>query len=229
MARLRPFQLPGGEVAARQPWRSALGVLHALMGEAMWDLDVAPVVHARERREVLDALFRGASCSVRTSSAGRLFDAVASLLALRQESSYEAQAAMLLEQIAPTVPGAPYPFSLVEVRGEDEAPLVELDWHPVLRGVLADLGRGTAASAVAGRFHATMARMIAATAEWVGLERVVLTGGCFQNAALLSLTTRELEKGPFEVVTHCRVPPNDGGLAVGQAMVAAHRLLEGGR
>ena len=229
VARLRPFQLPGGEVAARQPWRSALGVLHALMGEAMWDLDVAPVVHARERRDVLDALFRGASCSVRTSSAGRLFDAVASLLALRQESAYEAQAAMLLEQIAPTVPGAPYRFSLIEVRGEDGAPLVELDWHPVLRGVLADLGRGTAASAVAGRFHATMARMIAATAEWVGLERIVLTGGCFQNAALLSLTARELGKGPFEVVMHCRVPPNDGGLAVGQAMVAAHRLLEGGR
>ena len=229
VARLRPFTLPGGEAAARQPWRSALGVLHALMGEAMWDLDLAPVTHARERRGVLDALFGGATCAVRTSSAGRLFDAVAALLALRQESSYEAQAAMLLEQIAPTVPGAPYPYSLIEGRGEDGAALVELDWRPVLRAVLADLGRGTAASAVAGRFHATMARMIAATAEWMGLERVVLTGGCFQNAALLSLTARELGKGRFEVTTHGRVPPNDGGLAVGQAMVAAHRLREGGR
>ena len=229
VARLRPFTLPGGEAAARQPWRSALGVLHALMGEAMWDLDLAPVTHARERRGVLDALFGGATCAVRTSSAGRLFDAVAALLALRQESSFEAQAAMLLEQIAPTVPGAPYPYSLIEGRGEDGAALVELDWRPVLRAVLADLGRGTAASAVAGRFHATMAQMIAATAEWMGLERVVLTGGCFQNAALLSLTARELGKGRFEVTTHGRVPPNDGGLAVGQAMVAAHRLREGGR
>ena len=69
--------------------------------------------------------------------------------------------------------------------------------------------------------------MIAATAEWMGLDRVVLTGGCFQNAALLSLATRELAACRLEVVTHCRIPPNDGGLAVGQAMVAAHQLLEG--
>jgi hydrogenase maturation protein HypF len=227
VARLHPFQLPGGEVAARQPWRSALGVLHGLMGEAMWDLDLPPVVHARGRRPILDAVFLATSCSARTSSAGRLFDAVAALLGLRQESSYEAQAAMMLEQIAAPVAAGAYPFTLVEGRGDDGAPLVELDWRPVIRGVLDDLRRGTAASAVAGRFHATMARMIAAMAEWMGLSRVVLTGGCFQNAALLSLAARELGKGRFEVVTHCRIPPNDGGLAVGQAMVAAHQLLEG--
>ena len=227
VARLRPFQLPGGEAAARQPWRSALGVLHSLAGEAMWDIDVPPVAHGRARREVLDSLLRATSCSVRTSSAGRLFDAVASLLGLRQESSYEAQAAMMLEQITAPVAAGAYPFSLVESQGEDGAPMVDLDWRPVVRGVLDDLRCGTAASAVAGRFHGTMARMIAATAEWVGLSRVVLTGGCFQNAALLSFAARELGNRRFEVVTHCRIPPNDGGLAVGQAMVAAHQLLEG--
>ena len=227
VARLRPFWLPGGEAAARQPWRSALGVLHELTGEAMWDLDLPPVAHARGRRPVLESLFRTTSCSARTSSAGRLFDAVASLLGLRQESSYEAQAAMLLEQIAAPVATGAYPFSLVESRGEDGAPMVDLDWRPVLHGVLDDLRRGTSASAIAGRFHVTMARMIAATAEWMGLDRVVLTGGCFQNAALLSLATRELAACRLEVVTHCRIPPNDGGLAVGQAMVAAHQLLEG--
>jgi hydrogenase maturation protein HypF len=227
VARLRPFRLPGGEVAARQPWRSALGVLHGLVGDALWDLDLPPVVHARGRREVLETLLHAGSCSASTSSAGRLFDAVASMLGLRQESSYEAQAAMLLEQCAAPVAARVYPFSLAEIRGDDGASMVDLDWRPVIRAVLDDLARGTSASAVAGRFHVTMARMIAATAELIGLDRVVLTGGCFQNGALLSLASRELRSRRLDVVTHCRIPPNDGGLAVGQAMVAAHQLMEG--
>ena len=225
VARLRPFPLPGGDAAARQPWRSALGVLHETVGEAMWDLDVVPVAEARGRREVLASLLRSPG-GVRTSSAGRLFDAVAALLGLRQESRYEAQAAMLLEQIAAPVAAGAYPFVLREAPGEGGG-LVEIDWRPVVRCVLADVARGTAAPIVAGRFHATMARTIGATAEWMGIPRVVLTGGCFQNAALLSLAARELRARRLTVITHCRVPPNDGGLAVGQAMVAAHRLLEG--
>jgi hydrogenase maturation protein HypF len=164
---------------------------------------------------------------VPTSSAGRLFDAVASLLGLRQESRYEAQAAMLLEQIAAPVSAGAYPFVLREAPGGTGEPLVDLDWRPAVHGVLADLARGTAAPVVAGRFHVTMARMIGAAAEWMGVSRVVLTGGCFQNAALLSLATRELRARRLTPVTHCRVPPNDGGLSIGQAMVAAHRLLEG--
>ena len=109
VARLRPFWLPGGEVAARQPWRSALGVLHELYGDGLWDLDLAPVALAAPRRQVIESLLRAGSCSVRTSSAGRLFDAVASLLALRQESSYEAQAAMQLEQMAAPAGTEPLP------------------------------------------------------------------------------------------------------------------------
>ncbi len=225
VARLRPFWLPGGEIAARQPWRSALGVLHELVGDGLWNLDLAPVVHAAPRRQVLESLFRAGSCSVRTSSAGRLFDAVASLLGLRQESSYEAQAAMQLEQIAAPVATAGYPFTLAEPLGGDGAAPVEVDWRPALAAMLADLRAGAAASLVAGRFHRTMAAMIAATAEWAGLERVVLTGGCFQNAALLSLASAQLSARRFAVVTHRQVPPNDGGLAVGQALVAASRLL----
>ena len=228
VARLATFRLPGGEAAARQPWRSALGVLHETMGEELWTLDLAPVAEARGRREVLESLFRSPGDAVRTSSAGRLFDAVASLLGLRQESRYEAQAAMLLEQIAAPVTAGAYPFTLREAPGGTGDALVELDWRPVVRGLLTDLGRGTAAPVVAGRFHLTMARMIGAAAEWLGVSRVVLTGGCFQNAALLSLAARELRARRLTVVAHCRVPPNDGGLAIGQAMVAAHQLLEGG-
>jgi hydrogenase maturation protein HypF len=227
VARLFPFWLPGGEAAARQPWRSALGVLHALEGEALWDRDLAPVSHARAFRPVMESLLRAGSCSVRTSSAGRLYDAVAALLALRQESSYEAQAAMQLEQTAAPGTAGAYPFTLSEPAGEG-APLVEVDWRPAVAGLLDDLGRGTGLATVAGRFHRTLAQMIAAVAEWAGLPRVVLTGGFFQNATVLSLASRELASRRFEVVTHCRVPPNDGGLAVGQALVAATQLLERG-
>jgi hydrogenase maturation protein HypF len=224
VARFLPFWLPGGDVAARQPWRSALGVLHEAIGEAMWDLDLAPVEHARPRRGVLDGLFRPGGCSVRTSSAGRLYDAVASLLAIRQEASYEAQTAMQLEQVAEPGAGPAYPFRLIEPGGPES--LVEVDWRPAVEGMLADLTRGVTASAAAGRFHRTLARMIGAVAEWAGVPRVVLGGGCFQNAALVTLAGRELEGRQFRVVTASRIPPNDGGLAVGQALVAAHQLLE---
>jgi hydrogenase maturation protein HypF len=227
-ARLLPFWLPGGEAAAHQPWRSALGVLHEVYGEALWDLEVAPVDHARSWQPVLDSLFRASGCSARTSSAGRLYDAVASLLALRQESSYEAQAAMQLEQAAAPGAATGYPFSLVEAAGQNGVGLVDVDWRPAIAALVQDLRRGAAVSAVAGRFHLTLARMIAAVAEWVGLPRVVLTGGCFQNAALLSLAAQELRSHRFDVITPSRIPPNDGGLAVGQAMVAAHVLLERG-
>jgi hydrogenase maturation protein HypF len=226
VARLRPFWLPGGEVAARQPWRSALGVLEELYGTGLWELDLGPVRHADPHRQVLESLVSGGSCSVRTSSAGRLFDAVASLLGLRQESSYEAQAAMQLEQVAAPVAAAAYPFTLSEPRPGAATPPVEVDWRPAIAAMLDDLRHGVTVPVIAGTFHGTMARMIAAVAEWVGLERVVLTGGCFQNAALLSLAARQLAERRFSVVSHRQVPPNDGGLAVGQAMVAAHRLLQ---
>jgi hydrogenase maturation protein HypF len=226
VARLLPFWLPGGEAAARHPWRSALGVLREIYGEAMWDLDVPPVEHSRSRQSVLEALFRPGSCSARTSSAGRLYDAVASLLGLRQESSYEAQAAMQLEQMAEPGAASGYPFRLLEDGGPGDGALVEVDWRPAVAGVLSDLGRGATPSAVAGRFHRTLAQVIGAVAEWNGLERVVLSGGCFQNAALATLAVRELQARGFKVFTASRIPPNDGGLAVGQALAAARSLLE---
>ena len=229
VARFLPFWLPGGEAAARQPWRSALGVLHEVYGEALWELDVPPVEHARLRRPVLEALFRPGGCSARTSSAGRLYDAVASLLGLRQEASYEAQTAMQLEQMAEPGAAAGYPFRLLEGPEPGDGALLDVDWRPAVAGVLSDLRRGASPSAVAGRFHLTLAQMIGAVAERVGLGRVVLSGGCFQNAALATLAARDLRARRFQVITASRIPPNDGGLSVGQALVAAHHLLERGR
>lgn len=225
VARLLPFTLPGGEAAARQPWRSAVGALYAVAGLGLWELDIPPVRRAAQWGDVLNALLR-APGTVRTSSVGRLVDAVSAILGLRQESSYEGHAAMLLEQAAAPAAEA-YPFSLLE-RGEGEgpdAPAVEIDWRPALAAVLADARKGVTPSVVSGRFHRTLARMAASVAEWAGIPRVGLTGGCFQNAVLTQLASDELRRRGFDVLTHALVPPNDGGLAVGQALVAASRLL----
>jgi hydrogenase maturation protein HypF len=134
---------------------------------------------------------------------------------------------MQLEQMAAPGAAAAYPFTLIEPASGAAAP-VEVDWRPAVLGLLEDLGRGTGVATVAGRFHRTLAQMIAAVAEWAGLHRVVLTGGFFQNASVASLAARELARLGFEVVKHRRIPPNDGGLAVGQALVAASQLLERG-
>ena len=224
VARLLPFPLPGGEAAARQPWRSAVGALYLLHGPDVWDLGLPPVRRAAQWKGVLDAVLR-APATVRTSSMGRLVDAVSSILGLRQESTYEGHAAMLLEQAVAPAPEA-YPFVLVERQPSGpDAPEVEVDWRPVMVAILADVKKGVPPGLVAGRFHRTLARMAAAVAEWAGLPRVGLTGGCFQNAALTHLAGEELRRRGFEVLTHALVPPNDGGLSAGQALVAASRLL----
>ena len=225
VARLLPFTLPGGEAAVRQPWRSAVGALYAVMGLGLWELDVPPVRRAAPWGDVLNALLR-APATVRTSSVGRLVDAVSAILGLRQESTYEAHAAMLLEQaVAPT--SEAYPFSLLERKADGpDAPALEIDWRPALAAILNDVGHGATPSVVAGRFHRTLARMAASVAEWAGIPRVGLTGGCFQNAVLTQFASDELRRRGFDVLTHSQVPPNDGGLAVGQALVAASRLLE---
>jgi hydrogenase maturation protein HypF len=225
VARLLPFTLPGGEAAARQPWRSAVGVLHAVKGLDLWEMSIPPVRRAAQWTDVLNAVLRAPSAA-RTSSAGRLVDAVSAILGFRQESTYEAHAAILLEQaVAPSADA--YPFALLERAGEGpDAAGLEVDWRPAVAAVLDEVGRGTAPALVAGRFHRTLARMVAAVAEWAGIPRVGLTGGCFQNAVLTQSCTEELRRRRFDVLTHSQVPPNDGGLSAGQALVAASRLLE---
>ena len=230
VARLLPFALPGGEAAARQPWRSAVGALFEVMGSGLWDLDLPPVRRAAQWRDVLTNLVQ-APTALRTSSAGRLVDAVAALSGLRQESTYEAHAAMLLEQAAAPTQDA-YPFELIrpQVSGlrpqGPETAEYEVDWRPMLAAIVEDLLREHSAPLVSGRFHRTLARMAVAVAESAGIPRVGLTGGCFQNVVLTQCATEDLRRRGFEVLVHSQVPPNDGGLAAGQALVAASRILD---
>jgi len=219
VASLRPFLLPGGETAAREPRRSALGVLFEMLGEDLFGRDdLLPLrAFSQEERAVLRTMLAKRVQSPVTTSAGRLFDAVSSLLGIRQTMSFEGQAAMELEFAIPdSAPDEEYPFRLA--RGEDR---LLVDWEPIVRAILEDAARGTSAGAIAAKFHNALASSIAAVAREVGEERVLLTGGCWQNDYLLRRTVRALRAGAFRPYWHQRVPPNDGGIALGQAAALA--------
>jgi hydrogenase maturation protein HypF len=154
-----------------------------------------------------------------TSSAGRLFDAVASLLNVRQECTFEGQAAMELEYLADRATDQDtYPFS-VSASGVNGALII--DWGLMVRAILRQTMEGTRRESIALRFHNTLAMIIVRVAEEIGLERVVLTGGCFQNRVLTERTVRGLEKAGFRPYWHQRVPPNDGGISLGQIKAAS--------
>jgi hydrogenase maturation protein HypF len=225
-AHLRPFRLPGGEAAVREPWRAALGLLYELEGgAAIARDDLAPLRGCSEReRAVLRAMLERGLNAPWTSSAGRLFDAVAALVGLRRETRFEGQAAMELEwALDERAPYNPYPFRLTERAGA-----LVVDWEPMALAIVAGLREGAPAGAIAARFHDTLAAMIVAVAEQVGEPRVALTGGCFQNIALLGRAVAGLEAAGFRTYWHQRVPPNDGGIALGQAVAAMRGARRGG-
>jgi hydrogenase maturation protein HypF len=225
VAHLRRFRLPGGEAAVREPRRAALGLLHEGFGAAALEMqDLAPVAtFAPNDRAVFGRMLKCGINAPWTSSAGRLFDAVAALLGIRQEAGYEGQAASELEwAIGALESDAHYPFGLRKV-GDAGSQALVLDWEPALRALLADVRSRTAPAAVAAAFHNGLARAIVEVAGRVGEKRVALSGGCFQNRYLMEGAVRGLRDAGFEPYWHERVPPNDGGLALGQIAWAARR------
>jgi hydrogenase maturation protein HypF len=226
---LRYVPLAGGDSAVRQPWRSALAWLWETFGEGVSSLpdvrwlpgfrDIAP-----QRIRVVETMIARGIQTVATSSCGRLFDAVSSLLGIRHETTYEGQAAIELEMAATSASGW-YPFAI-----EDGAPF-QIDMRPAIEAIVGDMGRRIAPAEISARFHLTMARVIADSCGRIrashGLTRVCLSGGTFQNLRLLGHATSFLRERGFEVFVHRRVPTNDGGLALGQAVIASCRLLTG--
>ena len=199
----------------REPRRSAFGLLH-VMGESATD-PLPGVFTGSETAGLAAMVERGVRCPL-TTSIGRLFDAVAALAGLRQHSTFEGQAAIELQWAAEAgEPAEPYPFPLAD--GEPAT----ADWEPCVRAVLEDRRRGVAAKVIAARFHAALAELALAIARRAGLPRVALGGGCFQNALLTRLLTARLQENGFEVLVPQQVPPNDGGLAFGQAVVTLWR------
>lgn len=216
---LRTFPLLGGDAAIREPRRAAAGLLYELEGEpALQSHGPAwtPFLPA-EARTVRLMLQRSVRV-IPTSSAGRLFDAVASLLGLVHRNDFEGEAAMALEfeaEKAREDPAAaePYPYRVLP-EGEGFV----LDWGPIVKGVLAERGVPRRA---ARRFHAGLAAAIVEIARRTGEREVALSGGCFQNRLLTELTTDGLTAAGLRPVLHSRVPPNDGGISLGQVMAAA--------
>jgi hydrogenase maturation protein HypF len=236
-AHLRPFPLPGGDRAMREPRRCALGLLYECLGETAFDsarrtlrerLDLAPLQSFLPAElPILKTMLQRGLNTPRTSSMGRLFDAIASLLGLCHRSSFEGQAAMQLEfAIDGCTTDATYPY-LVEQQAN--RPL-QFDYAPMVMAILQDLQDLVSPAIISATFHNTLVAGIVDIAyrlrsQYPELSQIVLTGGCFQNRYLLERSIEQLHKHDFLVGYHHQLPSNDGGIAVGQ-VIAALRLLK---
>lgn len=218
VATLRHFPLPGGEAAVKEPRRAALGLLFELFGGALFCKNELLPVTAFSAAElsVLKTMLERKVNSPITSSVGRCFDAVASIVGLRQEMRFEGQAAMELEfALAGTATDEFYPLPLVPGPA-----LMTLDWGPAIGGILDDRQRGVSVARISAKFHNTLAEAVVAVARHAGHTSVALSGGCFQNRYLLEKTVHRLRAAKLRPYWHQRVPPNDGGIALGQVLAA---------
>jgi hydrogenase maturation protein HypF len=241
VAHLRPFRLPGGDAAVKEPRRSAVGVLYELCGGRLAGLPANPALQSftSEELNTLGRMLERGTNSPRTSSAGRLFDAVAALTGLRQQVRHEGQAAMELEFAAEgesTPDGYPMgildaaPVGLPDRRQPTRAALpssrntqygpLRVDWAPLIHGILADVRASTPRGLIAARFHNALTEAIVEVAQRVGIQQVVLSGGCFQNRRLLEHSVLRLQERGFHPHWHQRVPTHDGGIALGQVVAA---------
>ncbi|MFI5507049.1 carbamoyltransferase HypF [Mycobacterium sp. NPDC051804] len=217
LAHLKYVSLPGGDVSVLRPYRMALA--HMWAAGLAWDPDLAPVRACPndEQRVLAHQLETGLGCAP-TSSMGRLFDSVAALLDVRQVVAYEAQAAIELEGLSRDIAcgTATYQFDI----DLDHVP-ASIDTAPVVAAVITDVRSGVATGVIGARFHQAVADLIVRLATTVVTEApiVALSGGVFQNAFLLRLTIRGLQDKGFDAITHRFVPPNDGGVALGQLLV----------
>jgi hydrogenase maturation protein HypF len=230
VGRLQPTALPGGERAMLEPWRNLVAQLHTLATSAELQREYAGLdmwhYLAGKPWETLQRMIQNGVNAPPSSSFGRLFDAVGAALGVcRDHISYEGQAASELEALVdrPALLRAqPYPFEI------EQAPLLQINPQPMWRAILHDLHQRTNRAHIAARFHATVASMVGVMAHKMrqshGLDTVALSGGVLQNPSLLTLLRIELEQRGLNILIPRQVPANDGGLALGQAAIAAARI-----
>lgn len=226
LAHLKKVPMPGGSMAIKEPWRMAMVYLSESMGDEATGLKITLMNRIDfQKWDILEKAIQKKINTPWTSSMGRLFDATSSLLSIRDKVHYEGQAAIELEMVADRSVKEKYSFHI----HKDEKPMV-IDPAEIIRGIVHDLADGTRPSKISGKFHQTISRLIVETCEMIRskekLNRVVLSGGVFQNIFLLSLVTEGLKRTDFEVYTHHLVPTNDGGLSLGQAVVCHMRLFQ---
>ncbi|HJX62048.1 MAG TPA: carbamoyltransferase HypF [Dehalococcoidia bacterium] len=223
LAHFRYVPLPGGEAAIKRPYRMAVSHLLSALGEEALELTL-PLWSMLEPGELtlVRRLMTTGVNSPFTSSCGRLFDAMSALVGVRGVVNYEGQAAIELEMLAAEGVDDAYDWRLLR-----RTPMI-IDPAPLFRGVVLDLQAGVDVSVISARFHNTIAAIVAdvcrAARQKTGVGRVALSGGCFQNVYLLGRTIDALERDDFQVLIHHLVPANDGGIALGQAVVANARL-----
>jgi len=226
MAHLKTVPMPGGTMAIKEPWRMAMVYLSEVFGEEVKGLKIDLIKRINfEKWDILHQTIVKRMNAPRTSSMGRLFDAISSILSVRDEVHYEGQAAIELEMIADPDQSDLYPFTIEK----GSHPMV-IDPDGIIRGVVSNLVEGTGRSKISGRVHQTIAQLIIDACEAIrtvsGLNRVALSGGVFQNMILLTSVTRGLRHSGFEVYTHQLVPTNDGCISLGQAVIGHMRLFE---
>jgi hydrogenase maturation protein HypF len=219
-AHLAYVPMPGSAAAIKEPWRLAVSYLHDAFGDAFWDLAL-PVLKQNDSQKLkimVEMIQKDINCP-QTSSLGRLFDGVAAIVGIRNRVNFEGQAAMELEMLAAGDIDSIYDFEWSA--GEP----IQILPAPIIRGVVQDVQNGLSIAEIGIKFHKTLIALFTeiclAVRRDFDLNRVVLSGGCFQNSILLTGMTHELASRDFEVFAHQRVPTNDGGIALGQAVVAA--------
>jgi len=228
-AHLRYVPLPGGDAAVRHPWRMALSYLRDAFGPHVPDEYLHLLRVPEKQLQLVDTMLQKRLHTVDTSSCGRLFDAVAAILGLASEVTFEGQAAVALETAAARVPNsfapAPYPFDL------DGSDPILIDLRSTLRALVADHTAGKPREEIAARFHLTLAAAVVEVCLRIrsghALNHICLSGGTFQNHTLLVSVVLELRRCGFDVFLHSAVPANDGGIALGQAVVANQLLRQG--
>jgi hydrogenase maturation protein HypF len=212
--------MPGGTAAIKEPWRMAISYLYHSYHEECMDLgiDFLKSLDKKKVKVILKMMENGINSPL-TSSLGRLFDGIAALVGLRQRVKYEGQAAMELEMAIEENGESFYPY---EIR--DDGPHWIFTHEPIIKGVVKDLKRGLSQGRISAKFHHTLLHMLSEIClrvreKW-GLNRVALSGGVFQNAFLMEGLSRTLHDQDFRVISHSKVPTNDGGISLGQAVIA---------
>jgi hydrogenase maturation protein HypF len=220
VAHLTEMPMPGSSAAIKEPWRMALSYLHATFENDLAELALPLLRHIEPQKIsiIVEMIEKGVNCP-QTSSLGRLFDAVAAIAGLRQRINFEGQAAMELEMLADG-----HSDTIYDLQWTEQAPVKILP-QPIIRGVVHDIQSGMSPGAISAKFHQTLTVLFGEVCAIIrrshDLNRVVLSGGCFQNSLLLGGLIEQLQTRNFEVYAHQQIPANDGGIALGQALVAA--------
>ncbi len=222
-AHLSYIPMPGSSAAIKEPWRMAVSYLYDTYGEGFWDLELPLFKKIDEKKlEIVVNMIGKKINSPYTSSLGRFFDGIAAIVGIRNNVFFEGQAAMELEMLAEDKIKGTYDYEWVS--GDCHQVLIQ----PIIYGVVRDMGKDIHPSVISTKFHMTLIRLFSELCAVIRKEsrvnQVVLSGGVFQNSILLTGLIHALEKKEFQVFTHSQVPPNDGGICLGQAMVAAAKL-----